>query len=107
MPPLVALLSGESDSSYHAVQAVAQFAADERYRATLAESGGMEGLTPLLASHLPHIQQVDHREHRNTRPNTRPCAVERAAAARPPPRRLGRAAPSAPPPPPSRRAAPF
>ena len=40
VPSLVALLAAESDSSYHAVQAVAQFAADERYRSVLAEIGG-------------------------------------------------------------------
>ena len=35
LPGLVALLSGESDTSYHAVQAVAQFAADEAFRVSL------------------------------------------------------------------------
>ena len=57
LPSLVALLNGESDTSYHAVQAIAQFAADESYRTSLAETGGLGALTPLLASHLPHVQQ--------------------------------------------------
>merc|ERR1719181_1692005 len=45
LPGLVALLAGESDTSYHAVQAIAQFAADEQYRSTLASLGGLEALT--------------------------------------------------------------
>ena len=57
LPALVAMLSAESDTSYHAVQAVAQFAADQQYRVSLAETGGLGALTPLLASHLPHVQQ--------------------------------------------------
>ena len=55
LPGLVALLSGESDTSYHAVQAIAQFAADETYRTPLAETGGLGALTPLLSSHLRHL----------------------------------------------------
>ena len=43
LPGLVALLSGESDTSYHAVQAVAQFAADEAFRVSLAETGALGG----------------------------------------------------------------
>ena len=54
---LVSLLGGESDTSYHAVQAIAQFAADETYRTSLAETGGLGALTPLLSSHLPHVSQ--------------------------------------------------
>jgi hypothetical protein len=57
LPGLTALLSEGSDASYHAVQAVAQFAADEAFRTPLAETGALGALTPLLASHLPHVQQ--------------------------------------------------
>ena len=53
---LMSLLGARSDASYHAVQAIAQFAADERYRASLAEIRGLEALPPLLASPLPHVQ---------------------------------------------------
>ena len=41
LPPLVALLQADSDTSYHAVQAVAQFAADERFRPMVAEQPGI------------------------------------------------------------------
>jgi len=57
LPGLLDLLSSSSDTSYHAVQAVAQFAADERYRATLGELDGLGALPPLLASQLPHVAQ--------------------------------------------------
>ena len=56
LPPLVALLQADSDTSYHAVQAVAQFAADERYRPMVAEQPGIGQLSILLSSHLPHVQ---------------------------------------------------
>ena len=49
-------LSGDPDTSYHAVQAIAQFAADEAFRTSLAETRA-GGSTPLLSSHLPHVQQ--------------------------------------------------
>ena len=39
------------------LRVVAAFAADERYRTSLAETGGLGSLTPLLSSHLPHVQQ--------------------------------------------------
>ena len=39
------------------MQAVAQFAADERYRPMLPEVGALPGLQALLSSHLPHVQQ--------------------------------------------------
>ena len=39
------------------MQAIAQFAADERYRPMLPEVGALPGLQALLSSHLPHVQQ--------------------------------------------------
>ena len=57
LPGLVSLLGGESDTSYHAVQAIAQFAADEAFRTPLAETGGLGALTPLLGAQQPHVQQ--------------------------------------------------
>lgn len=47
----------DTDTSYHAVQAVAQFAADERYRAVVAAEPGVVELTALLSSHSQHVQQ--------------------------------------------------
>jgi len=57
LPPLVNLLQADTDTSYHAVQAVAQFAADERYRPMVAAEPGVVELTALLGSHLQHVQQ--------------------------------------------------
>lgn len=56
LPGLAALLQADPDTAYHAVQAVAQFAADERYRQVLPEVGVMGPLTVLLASNLQHVQ---------------------------------------------------
>ena len=39
LAPLASLLQSDPDTAYHAVQAIAQFAADERYRPMLAEVG--------------------------------------------------------------------
>jgi len=57
LPGLTALLQSDAETSYHAVQAVAQFAADERFRAFLPEAGACAPLTSLLFSSLPHVQQ--------------------------------------------------
>ena len=57
LPSLVNLLQADNDTSYHAVQAVAQFAADERYRPMVAAEPGVIELTALLGSQLPHVQQ--------------------------------------------------
>ena len=57
LAPLAALLQSDPDTAYHAVQAVAQFAADERFRPMLPEVGALPGLVSLLASNLPHVQQ--------------------------------------------------
>ncbi|KAL3907275.1 MAG: hypothetical protein SGPRY_010232 [Prymnesium sp.] len=57
LPALVNLLQVDTDTSYHAVQAVAQFAADERYRAVVAAEPGVVELTALLSSHSQHVQQ--------------------------------------------------
>ena len=57
LAPLASLLQSDPDTAYHAVQAIAQFAADERYRPMLAEVGALPGLHALLSSHLPHVQQ--------------------------------------------------
>ena len=54
---LAALLDLDVETSYHAVQAIAQFAADERYRSLLPEIGAMAPLAALVASHLPHVQK--------------------------------------------------
>lgn len=47
LPSLVALLN-DSDCSYHAVQAIAQFAADTSYRSVLGKLGGRS--SPLVPS---------------------------------------------------------
>ena len=57
LPAIASLLQSDPDTSYHAVQAVAQFAADERYRSLLPEIGAMAPLAALVASHLPHVQK--------------------------------------------------
>ena len=44
LAPLAALLQSDPDTAYHAVQAVAQFAADERYRPMLPEVRALPGL---------------------------------------------------------------
>ena len=57
LPGLAALLQADPDTAYHAVQAVAQYAADERYRQMLPEVGVMGPLAALLASNLEHVQK--------------------------------------------------
>ena len=55
LPAIASLLQ----SAGHVVSgaAVAQFAADERYRSLLPEIGAMAPLAALVASHLPHVQK--------------------------------------------------
>ncbi|EOD07955.1 hypothetical protein EMIHUDRAFT_453228 [Emiliania huxleyi CCMP1516] len=53
---LAALLELDVETSYHAVQAIAQFAADERFRQVLPEAGAIGPLAGLLSSPQPHVQ---------------------------------------------------